>query len=129
MQRKVIAHYLNWQNSSRCYWFASNLANINRIFITFQPCPLIVMERILPSLRKCSIVADMPVPWKHVGDIAKVVFLLILHDGVHQELAVNLKLGLAEPWDLHNHVVGLNIKSIIGTMNYFLYLGNLISVV
>ena len=101
--------YLYWQNSSCWYWFASNLTNINRILVPFQPCPLILMERILPSLRKCSIIADMPMPGKHVGDIAQVVVLFILHNGVHQVLAVNLKLCLAESWDLHNHVVGLNI--------------------
>ena len=119
MQCTFIAYYLNWQNCSRCYWFASNLANINRILVTSQPCPLILMERILPSLRKCPIVADMPVPRKHIGNIAQVVVFLILHDGVHQELAVNLKLCLTEPWDLHNHVVGLR-RALIGKSMRFL---------
>ena len=99
--------YLYWQNSSCWYWFASNLTNINRILVTSQPCPLILMERILPSLRKSAVVADMPVPGEHVGHVAQGVVLFILHYGVHQVLTVDLKLCLAEPWYLHYQVVGL----------------------
>ena len=64
------------------------------------------MEGILPGLRESSVVTEVAVPGKDVGQISRLPVLFVLHDGVQSPRPADLKLGLAEPGDLHHHVEG-----------------------
>ena len=85
---------------------APNLTNINGILVPLESCPLVLFKWVLPGLGECAIVADVTMPGEHIGQVSVVAILLVLDDRVEGDIPADLKLGLAEPGDLNNHVVG-----------------------
>lgn len=71
-----LQHFTTFRNA----W--SNFEYINRIIITFAAGRWVCMLGIFPCLRECTIIPDVTMMWKTVGDITQFPFLHILFDWI-----------------------------------------------
>merc|ERR1719184_5246 len=83
----------------------TNLTNINRIIVTLAVGGGVGMVWILPCLRDCPVVPDIPVVREAVSNIPKFALLDILLNRVQGRLQIYFHLGIGPTRNLHHHVV------------------------
>lgn len=91
----------------------SNFDDIDWIVVTFAARRCINVAWILPGLRKCAIIPNVPMIWKSVGDIAQSTMFDILLDGIECFTSGNFHFGIGPPRYFNHHVV--NIIWIVST--------------
>ena len=74
-----------------------DLAAVQGVIIAEALGGLVLVVGVLPGLREGSIVPDVAVVRKAVGDESQLALLLVLDDGVERGLSVNLHLGVCPP--------------------------------
>ena len=82
INKSQCSQYLDRPDLSSIGHPVPNLADVQRIIVTFAPCVLVPVAGILPCLRESSIIPDVAMVWEAVVDVTEFLFLDILFDRI-----------------------------------------------
>mmetsp|Transcript_26105 Transcript_26105/g.29042 ORF Transcript_26105/g.29042 Transcript_26105/m.29042 type:complete len:219 (+) Transcript_26105:111-767(+) len=98
VNHSVNAYYFDGNGIASVMLYVTNLANVQRIVITFSFSALMGLGRVLPCLWDSTIVE-----WVFKGYVAQFSFLSILLDWVERLVTADLEFWLCSTWNLYNH--------------------------
>lgn len=73
------------QLANRCRWQRANVENVHRVIVTDEASEVMGHSGIFPGLGDRAIIERVSLLWPHTKNIARLLLLLIMEDGVFQE--------------------------------------------